>query len=271
MKYWVTLLLVIITATSVEATLVVYDPILHGTTVVDQIVNFAKWVETEIHSAATELNTLNEYESTLLQIARAGDPAQLRSLPGIQNIATLEAIYAQVEKDYTDINAVANPANFQANFNSILSTYEQPQWNGFTAANGTKIAPDMGHFQFSTSSYQAVAVAQQQMISLDNQKKLLQQQRDTANASLQSATTTAQVDKFHAVINSINGALADVNQSLQQLFNHQTMQQTQTANAQKIYQASQVEAQAAAAYQAIDTDMTQLPSAGFRQLALWQN
>ncbi len=251
------------------STVITYDPINHGTAVFNEITNLVQWVETEAHSAATELNTLTTAENEILAVARAGDPAQLKALPGISNVEELYAIYGQIQQDYSDIKAVADPAHFEENFNSILAEYKQPQWGGFTAANGTKITPNMGHFQFSTSSYQAASTAQQQMITLDNQKKLLQQQRDAANTSLQSATTTARVDKFHAVINSINGALADVNQSLQQLFNHSQMQTAQNAAAQKVYQAAQAEQQTASSLQSLEQDVMNMPTAGIHQVVAW--
>jgi flagellar biosynthesis chaperone FliJ len=65
-------------------------------------------------------------------------------------------------------------------------------------------------FQFSTGSYNIANNAQQQMQTLDQQRQKLQQQRDAALISLQSATTASDVQKYHAVIDSLNGAIAEV-------------------------------------------------------------
>jgi hypothetical protein len=46
----------------------------------NEVVNFAKWTKTEIDAAQTQLNTLNTWENTVLQVARFGNPAALRSL-----------------------------------------------------------------------------------------------------------------------------------------------------------------------------------------------
>jgi hypothetical protein len=248
---------------------IVYDPVNHATSILDEVVNFAKWSASEIQEANTQLNTLNTYENTVLQVARMGNPANIQSLPGVSNIATLGAIYGQVQTDYTQLQSLSNPANFQTNFNSILTTYRQPTWNGFTAANGTTILPNQGSFQFATSSYQAAQTVQQQLTTLDQKKATLTQQRDQALSSLQSATTTSDVQKYQAAVTALNGAIADVNASEAQLVQHGKLQQGQAMAAQQVYQAAQTEQQAAAAYQAIDFDMSQLPSGNFRQLSLW--
>ena len=49
----------------------------------NEVVNLAKWAKTEVDAAQTQLNTLNTYENTVLQVARMGNPAALRNLPGV--------------------------------------------------------------------------------------------------------------------------------------------------------------------------------------------
>ena len=39
----------------------------------NEVVNFAKWAKTEVDQAQTQLNTLQTYENTVLQIARFGN------------------------------------------------------------------------------------------------------------------------------------------------------------------------------------------------------
>jgi hypothetical protein len=90
----------------------------------------------------TQLNTLQTYENTVLQVARMGNPAALRNLPGVSNVADLSQIYGQLTVDHQRIQALTNPATYQADVNAILSRYSQGPWNGFTAANGVKVLPN---------------------------------------------------------------------------------------------------------------------------------
>ena len=252
-----------------RATQVVYDPIVHGTIVGDQVVNFAKWAASEAHEAQTQLNTLQTYENTVLQVARMGNPAALRSLPGVSNVAELYQIYGQLTSDYQQIQRMKNPQNLQVTFNSILSTYKQPTWNGFTAANGVTVLPNQGSFQFATSNYNVAANVQQQLTQLDQKKQTLTQERDAALQSLQSATDQSTVQKLHSSVTALNGAIADINQSEQQLFNQARLQQTQNVAAQQIYQAAQREATQASDYQAIDQGLNGLPLGNLSQPVLW--
>jgi hypothetical protein len=254
---------------SARATQVVYDPIVHGTIVGDQVVNFAKWAASEAHEAQTQLNTLQTYENTVLQVARMGNPAALRSLPGVSNVAELYQIYGQLTSDYQQIQRMTNPQNLQMTFNSILSTYKQPTWNGFTAANGVTVLPNQGSFQFATSNYNVAANVQQQLTQLDQKKQTLTQERDAALQSLQSATDQSTVQKLHSSVTALNGAIADINQSEQQLFNQARLQQTQNVAAQQIYQAAQREATQASDYQAIDQGLNGLPLGNLSQPVLW--
>jgi hypothetical protein len=255
--------------TSARGTQVVYDPIVHGTIVGDQVVNFAKWAASEAHEAQTQLNTLQTYENTVLQVARMGNPAALRSLPGVSNVAELYQIYGQLTSDYQQIQRMTNPQNFQATFNSILATYKQPGWDGFTAVNGVNVQPNQGSFQFPTSNYNVAANVQQELTQLDQKKQALTQQRDAALQSLQSATDQSTVQKLHSSVTALNGAIADINQSEQQLFNQARLQQTQNVAAQQIYQAAQIERTQASDYQAIDQGLNALPLGNLQQPILW--
>ena len=47
----------------------------------NEVVNFAKWAKTEIDQAQTQLNTLQTYENTVLQVARFGNPLRCGVCP----------------------------------------------------------------------------------------------------------------------------------------------------------------------------------------------
>src|SRR6516162_9418692 len=83
-----------------SATMIVHDP---GLTIQDaahEVVNLAKWVKTEVDGAQTQLNTLNTYENTVLQVARMGNPAALRSLPGVSTVAEMYQVYGKLSQNY---------------------------------------------------------------------------------------------------------------------------------------------------------------------------
>ena len=229
----------------------------------NEVVNLAKWTKTEIDAAQTQLNTLNTWENTVLQVARFGNPAALRSLPGVSTVAELVSMYSQVSRDYQQLQRLVNPSRYQNDLNSILSAYSQPSWNGFTSMSGANIPPVQGLYQFATSNYNVGQAIQQQ------KKIALTQKRDAALQSLQNATTASDVQKYQAILEGLNGAIADVNQSENQLAQRAHIQQAQNAAAQQIYSASQAERRAAAAYQGIDQDLSALPIGDFHQGARW--
>src|SRR6516225_2893637 len=234
-----------------------------------EVMNFAKWAKTEVDAAQTQLNTLNTYENTVLQVARFGNPAALRSLPGVSTVAELVSMYNQVSRDYQQLQGLVNPSQYRNDLNSILSAYSQPSWNGFTSMSGANIPPAQGLYQFATSNYNVGQAVQQQLATLEQKKITLTQKRDAALQSLQNATTASDVQKYQAILEGLNAAIADVNQSESQLAQRAHMQQAQNAAAQQIYSASQTERRAAAAYQGIDRDLSALPIGDFHQGARW--
>jgi hypothetical protein len=235
----------------------------------NEVVNFAKWAKTEIDQAQTQLNTLQTYENTVLQVARFGNPAALRSLPGVSTVAELYQMYGQLSRNVATAEALMNPQRYQADMNSILAAYQLPSWNGFTTANGLPVLPGQGMFQFSTGSYNIANNAQQELQTLDQQRQRLQQQRDAALSSLQSATTASDVQKYTAVVQALNAGIAEVAQAEQEL-NHRTAYQTQQLQAgQQIYQTSATQAVQASDYKTIDLGLNGLPMGSFRQPVYW--
>ena len=106
----------------------------------NEIVNFAKWAKTEVDQAQTEINTLNTYENTVVQVARLGNPAALRAIPGVRTVAELATIGQQIQNDYLAGRATRTRRIIGPRVNSILSTYKQPTWYGFAGVAG-QIAP----------------------------------------------------------------------------------------------------------------------------------
>lgn len=79
-----------------HATMVVHDPVLMAKQSADEVVNFAKWAKTEVDAAQTQLNTLQTYENTVLQVVRMGNPRRCetcRSLVPLRHWPALVSSY----------------------------------------------------------------------------------------------------------------------------------------------------------------------------------
>jgi hypothetical protein len=235
----------------------------------NEVVNFAKWAKTEVDQAQTELNTLNTYENTVVQVARFGNPAALRNLPGVSTVAELYQIYGQLSRNVLTAQALLNPQRYQSDMNSILSAYQLPNWKGYTTASGLPVLPGQGMFQFSTGSWNIATNAEQQLQALDQQRQKLQQQRDQALSSLQAASTASDVQKYHAVVDALNGAIAEVSQAEQELYHRTQLQHQQLQAGQNIYNASQAQRQRAADLLSLDADVMSLPVSGVHRTINW--
>jgi hypothetical protein len=250
---------------SARATLPVVDYSHIAQDAANEVVNLAKYAQTAIASAQTELNTLNTYENTVVQVARLGNPAALRNLPGVSTVAELYQMYGQLSRNIVAAQTLLNPQRYQSDMNSILSAYQLPNWKGYTTASGLPVLPAQGMFQFSTGSWNVANNAQQQFQTLDEQRQKLQQQRDQALSSLQAATTASEVQKYHAVVDALTGAIAEVSQAEQELYHRTALQNQQLQAGQRIYTASETQRQATAAYRAVDGELSSLPSGSFHQ------
>jgi hypothetical protein len=228
----------------------------------NEIVNLVKWTGTQVKTTETALNTLRTYENTVLQVARMGDPAALRNIPGVSTVAELYQMYGQLSRDYQTAQALLNPQRYRADMNYILRSYQLPEWNGYTASNGLPVLPAQGLFQFPTASWNVANNAQQELKTLDDQRQRLQQQRDQALSSLQAAQTASEVAKYHGVVDALNGAIAEVAHAEQELYHRTGYQNQQLSAGQQIYNASQAEAERSAALSQYDRDIQ-----SFKQLS----
>ena len=225
----------------------------------NEVVNLAKWVKTEVDAAQTQLNTLNTYENTVLQVARMGNPAALRALPGISTVAEMVEVYGRLSRNYATVQGLLNPQRYQNDLNYILGAYKLPRWNGFNTASGLPVLPAQGLFQFSTGSWNVANNAQQQLTMLDQQRQKLQQLRDQALTSLEAATTVSEVQKNHAALDSLNAAIAEVSQGEQELYHRTALEIQQLEAGKQIYNASQAELNRAAEMTGFDRELLSIP------------
>ena len=223
----------------------------------NEVVNFAKWTKTEIDAANTELNTLRTYENTVLQVARMGNPAALRAIPGVSTVAELASVGQQLQNDYMAWKNYTNPQNCQATFNSILSAYRQPTWNGFAGVAG-QIAPSQTAYQFPVSSWNIASQASQELAKLEAQRKDLEVRRDEVLRALQNATTASDVAKYHGALDGINGALASISGREAALHNQTVYNNQQVQSAEEVSHATQAERMEASRMNAADQEFQAL-------------
>jgi ATP-dependent Lon protease len=240
---------------------------------VSEVINYANWAAQEANTAATELNTLRSYEQQVIQLARMGDPAALSQLTGVNSITSLYRDYAMVSADIWQMKNAVNPQGFQGQFNSILATYKQPNWQGVITYGGGKFLPTAGNFQFATANYSAAQTAQQTIASLTQQRQTIQSQRDSALQSLQAATTQSDVQKWTAVVQALNASMTHVDAEIQQVVEQAKLQQTQNAAAQSIYSATQREQIAASMQNGFEQDLGSFARVApiYMQPAGWSN
>src|SRR5258708_31095131 len=100
-------------AGNARANLDVKDPVGWVQYGVAEVVNYANWAAQETNSAATELNTLHNYEQPVIQLARMGHPPALAQLTGARSITSLYRDYAMMSAPIQQMKNAVNPQNFQ--------------------------------------------------------------------------------------------------------------------------------------------------------------
>jgi hypothetical protein len=215
-----------------------------------------------VQAAETQLNTLHTYENTVLQVARMGDPAQIRNLPGISQVSQLTSTGQQLSQSYARLPQYFSPTNYQANANSILSQFGQSAWNGWTTASGASVALRQSAYQFDVSRFNIA----NQILSLlgqnQTQRQALQAQRNQLQQQLTTATTDAEVKKLHAQLDNVNAALAQLDARDHQTVMQGQQRQLQVGAAQAITRAATIEQRQAAEYQQVNQGLTALPGRG---------
>jgi hypothetical protein len=266
----VTLLIV---AGSASANLIVHDPVGWVQYGVAEVVNYANWAAQETNMAATELNTLHSYEQEVIQLARLGDPAALAQLTGVNSITSLYRDYAIISADIQQMKYAVNPQNFQSQFNSVLATYKQPNWQGVITYGGGQFLPTAGSYQFATANYNAAQTAQQTIASLTAQRQSIQTQRDSAVQSLQAATTQSDVQKWTAIVQALNASMTHIDAEIQQVIEQAKLQQLQNVSAQSMYAATQREQLAASMQNGFEQDLGSFARVApiYMQPASWGN
>jgi hypothetical protein len=86
---------------------------------------------------------------------------------------------------------------------------------------------------------------------------------------LQGATTQSEVQKYHGLLNGLNGALVEVGQRANEVAHRMAVKAQQIGAAQQVYQNSQIERRQMQDYQTIDAGLSALPINDMDRPILW--
>jgi hypothetical protein len=236
-----------ILARSASATVIVHDPIHtlmnEGNWLITEIkqgLQYEKQLEQYIAEHTTALKEVQQVENEIVQLERMGDPkAYGANLPGVQVITGLAQIYQQGKQDAEDWAAFANPNSIKLTAEQVMGLYSN-SLTGLTTSGGFKIPPAQGLIQFSLSDYNVATGAQDSITKLIATKTALTQARDAAMAQVKAGGTDAEIQKLGATINSLNGAIAGIDASIQQAVATANLQEQKNQAAEKVYKAGVV-------------------------------
>jgi hypothetical protein len=246
-KSALTLLVVAVLALQAKATVVVHDPI-------HTLMNEGNWIITEIKQGmqyvkqcdqwveehTTALKETQQVENEIIQLERMGDPKAFgANLPGVRVITNLATIYQQGKQDAEDWAAFANPKSIKLTAEEVMGLYSN-SLTGVTTSGGFKVPPAQGLIQFSLSDYNVANGAQDSVTRLIATKTALTQARDAAMAQVAAGGTDAEIQKLSVTINSLNGAIAGVDASIQQAVATANLQEQKNQAAEKVYKAGVV-------------------------------
>jgi hypothetical protein len=206
-------------------------------TEIKQGLEYEKQLEQYIAEHTTALKEAQQVENEIVQLERMGDPKAFgANLPGVQVITGLTQIYQQGKQDAEDWGAFANPQTVKLTAEQVMGLYSN-SLTGLTTSGGFHIPPAQGLIQFSLSDYNTAQGAQDSIAKLIAAKTSLTQARDTAIAQMKAATSQSEVQKDHALIDSLTGAIAGVDGQIQQAVAVANLQEQKNQAADRMYRA----------------------------------
>lgn len=226
-----------------------------------------------LYTAENTLNTyLTEYKELINsyeQLYRMGNANYLKSLIGSSEIGQL---YGQSQQLYQEINQLPhsfNPQNYQNDFNSVLSSWQQPQWTGYATYSGYHVAPRSMNYQYETAITHSVDKVLGFLENVQHEREKWLNKRDEARQALDQSGDDAQTRKNGFALLDNDAAVAQIDQKTHQVVYQGQLLQQKVQSAQRMAQKAQMERQQAATYQSIDHDLDGLQSNGFHDTARW--
>jgi hypothetical protein len=206
-------------------------------TEIKQGLQYEKQLEQYIAEHTTALKEVQQVENEIVQLERMGDPKSFgANLPGVGVITGMAQIYQQGKQDAEDWASFANLQTVKLTAEQVMGLYSN-SLTGLTTSNGFHVPSAQGLIQFSLSDYNTAQGAQDSIEKLIAAKTSLTQARDTAIAQMKAATSQSEVQKDHALIDSLNGAIAGVDGQIQQAVQTANLQEQKNQAAAKVYEA----------------------------------
>ena len=212
-----------------------------------------------IQEKLTALKEVEQVENQIVQLARMGDPAALKSLPVVGSIAELAGDGQKLLGEYQQLRTLTSPQYLKGNLAAVQSAYGLGQWNPTSP----------GAYQFSSASYQVSTTIQDQMTELEKSRQSLEQKRDQTMSAIAAATDQSTVQKLTGSLVGVNGALAELAARESALAQRGQLQQMQLTAGHAVQTQQRAEQQATQAYSGIDNDFSNLPTGGFGRAPLW--
>jgi hypothetical protein len=202
MKRYGQFIVLIASALSAQAQLIVHDPLKAAQDGLNHAMSFVQEVDTTVNTLDTKLNQIEH-------LTRYGDYRSWTSK--IPLVGSLTRLAGTGMKLYQDVNGVRysfSPQAVQGNLSSVLAAYQYPSWQGAISNLGVQTSPYAPNYQFSTSQYQAIAQLESLLAQIDQEEASLQQQR----TQLMNYKSNNQADNDIAAkeLMAVNGALADL-------------------------------------------------------------
>lgn len=204
---------------------------------VNEVVNFVKWTGTQVSALATQVNTLNTYTNSVTQLTRYGNPAYYTSqIPGISSVSQLANSGMTLWQNYERVKGMINPQQYSSTAYGVLSSFGQPSWTNMTSPMGIATTLNQGNLQFQTSQYAIVTQISTLINQIEQQKQVIQQQLYNDTQLMNSCTDSSGVQKYQAMITSLNASLAELNAREQTLHGQANLLMQQINAAQGITQ-----------------------------------
>ena len=185
-------------------------------TEIKQGLQYEKQLEQYIAEHTTALKEVQQVENEIVQLERMGDPKAFgANLPGVGVITGMAQIYQQGKQDAEDWASFANPQTVKLTAEQVMGLYSN-SLTGLTTSNGFHVPPAQGLIQFSLSDYNTAQGAQDSIDEVDCDEDFAYAGTRYGDCADEGGDSQSEVQKDQTMIDSLNGAIAGVEASIQQ-------------------------------------------------------
>lgn len=228
---------------------------------VNWVQSFAKQVLEYEQLIQIQINSLNTYEQTALQVIAMGNPSTYIS-PIVNDVDQVVGSLAETERSlvvqYEQFQSLTSPGTYKNTLNNVLSQFSLPQWEGNVSTLGVVTVPFGPNYQFQAAQFAAQARTQKLIQSIEVQKARLEAAIKTLSSQASSATTNSQSQKLQNSILVLQASLASLNAREDQLRAQAIMFGQQMTSGQALYKTAQAEQMAAGFIQAQESGIQAL-------------